>query len=339
MALIHYRAAQLIPVKDKDAKHLLTTIAMDVGVNGEPSFPSYRTLSERTGIHHNTVGKKLDMLAGAGLIAIKRQGKRQFYTMLFGCDTIAKPFTDYDNSEQLSQPPRDNTLSQSDEQLSQLQKRLSQFEQQLSQFEATLSQPPRDLSSIEEVEAVKKEAVKLPPLSEPQAPHQSAYAAQFETLEPSVKDMATALRLATLNNNQARLNELARELVDMAVTPELITELFTGTGSYWLTAGTGSWSGGGRPNLGNIKGEILKALDWHKNGGGDAKKASREADLLHAEWIAPLVGMNGTGRDWFRQSPIRLKSVLRQNNIATYEQASRVKVEDLRVWFAAEAVA
>ena len=91
--------------------------------------------------------------------------------------------------------------------------------------------------------------------------------------------------------------------------------------------------------MGNIKGEILKALDWHKNGGGDAKKASREADLLHAEWIAPLAGMNGTGREWFKDSPARLKAVLRKNGIGTYEQVSRVKVDDLRVWFSAEAVA
>lgn len=275
MAFKHIRAAQKRAIQDPLAKSILVAVAADIGTNGEAAYPSYRTLAERTGIHYNTIGGKMEVLSSQKLIKIEKRGKRQYYTLLFDCADSAEPMTDYDNEQQLSQPECDNSLSQ----------RLSQIEQRLSQIEGSLSQSPRDLSSIEaeeagrEADAPPPPAPKLPPAKQAKQPERATHfdnlAAQWRgnsTPEP-VAELMLSLRKATNSMAYAQLEKAAYTLNDNGITAEQVGTLYTGAGCWWYTA---DWRGvkGDKPNVSNILETALTAVqDNELRLTGDAAKA------------------------------------------------------------------
>lgn len=91
MSLKHLRQAQAIAKEadlDSISRAVLYDIATDIGHDGRPSFPSFDTISERTGYHKNTVAGRVKSLKEAGLLIVTKRGRGNQYT-LPECDDVS----------------------------------------------------------------------------------------------------------------------------------------------------------------------------------------------------------------------------------------------------------
>ena len=134
MALKHVRAVQSQAITTEPmGRAILTTIAIDIGHRGQPSFPSYRTIADRVGCHYNTVSSWVKQLEESGDLVITKDGKRQKYSIPFVIEDEELSQPDYDSSyDKHCDSDYDNlkeivtTLSQRVELLSQRVELLSQ---------------------------------------------------------------------------------------------------------------------------------------------------------------------------------------------------------------------
>lgn len=107
MALQHARAAQKGAITtDPLGRLILVTIAMDIGYQGQDSYPSYRTIAQRVHCHYNTVAHWVGKLAEAGDLIVRKEGKFQYYNVPFLTD-VEPPDCHNDKDNIYDNPPTD----------------------------------------------------------------------------------------------------------------------------------------------------------------------------------------------------------------------------------------
>ena len=82
MAEQHVRAVQLhSQIDDRETRHVLEVIALDIGRDGSPAKTSNRKIAQRARMAVNTVRAKIDELVASGELIAQRSGKYSFYAL------------------------------------------------------------------------------------------------------------------------------------------------------------------------------------------------------------------------------------------------------------------
>jgi hypothetical protein len=156
--------------------------------------------------------------------------------------------------------------------------------------------------------------------------------AEQDQLAPYEKAIRAVIAQARLTgDNFTLLGDTAKAYRDAGLTPEDIRRLWsTNSDSFWKahTSG-GSKPNSGKPWLGNVSGELSRAVEFLENQAG-----ATEATALYRQWIAPLAEMNGSARDFFRGAPSQVKRALSANGMGSVEQIKRVSEQDFAGWYA-----
>jgi len=156
--------------------------------------------------------------------------------------------------------------------------------------------------------------------------------AEIDQLAPYEKAIRAVIAQSRMSDALYRmLGETAKAYRDAGLTPDDIRTLWaTNSGSFWKahTVG-GSKPNSGKPWLGNVSGELSRAVEFLANQAG-----ATEATALYREWIQPLAGMNGTARDYFKQAPLLVKRALSANGMGNIDQIKRVSEADFAGWYA-----
>jgi hypothetical protein len=156
--------------------------------------------------------------------------------------------------------------------------------------------------------------------------------AERDALAPYEKAIRAVIAQARLTgDNFTLLGDTAKAYRDAGLTPEDIRRLWsTNSDSFWKahTSG-GSKPNSGKPWLGNVSGELSRAVEFLENQAGET-----EATALYRQWIAPLAEMNGAAREYFRGAPSQVKRALSANGMGSVEQIKRVTEQDFAGWYA-----
>jgi hypothetical protein len=162
--------------------------------------------------------------------------------------------------------------------------------------------------------------------------YMAAVDAERDALAPYEKAIRAVIAQSRLTaDNFTLLGDTAKAYRDAGLTPDDIRTLWaTNSDSFWKahTAG-GSKPNSGKPWLGNVSGELSRAVEFLANQAG-----ATEATALYRQWIAPLAGMNGTARDYFKGAPSQVKRALSTNGMGNIDQIKRVTEQDFAGWYA-----
>ncbi len=145
MALQHLRAINDHAVTtDPLGRAILKEVALDIGHNNQPSFPSYRTIAKRVGCHYNSVAAWVKKLAECGDLIVTKEGRQQKYNIPFDVP-LSQP--DYDNSyDNACDNSYDDTVTNLVTTVTILSQAVDDIVTRLSQIEQLLSQPDYDRS-------------------------------------------------------------------------------------------------------------------------------------------------------------------------------------------------
>ena len=170
-----------------------------------------------------------------------------------------------------------------------------------------------------------KEEESTPPPAKPKPRHIANMEARDElaNLSPTLQAMATAVSDVCKRPVDASILEHSYQLIGMDATPELVRELFSGAGCYWLTKGAGAWhDGNGRVYPKNIVNDWHWALQWkenHTSGGAWAE--------LYAKHIAPLQSVDGAElKERVRLLPFDIKERLSEIGVKQAGQIARLSL-------------
>lgn len=234
MALRHARAAQkYATTTDSTGRAILVTIAMDIGHNDQPSYPSYRTIAERVGCHYNTVSSWVKQLAECGDLVVIKDGKRQKYSI---------PFINHD--DELSQPEYDNDYdkdyhSDYHNDVTALSQRLDELSQQVEKLSQLVL-------NIVTAKSVTEEEVLEDTLEE------EDYIYIAPDPEP-IAELKTAIGIVTktrpYGKNEKLYDEFAYELLGWEITPDKVR----GFSGWWERNGHYA----GKPALESMMNEWL----------------------------------------------------------------------------------
>ena len=171
-----------------------------------------------------------------------------------------------------------------------------------------------------------QEEESAPPPAKPKPKHIANMEAmeQSASLSPHVKALADAIVDVTSSLSITQnIIDVAYTLNGWDATPELVRELFSGAGCYWLTEGAGAWhDGNGRVYPKNIVNDWHWALQWkenHTSGGAWAE--------LYAKHIAPLQSVDGAElKERVRLLPFDIKERLSEIGVKQAGQIARLSL-------------